>query len=53
MPLRFESYYPHRLSGPRRARSDYSGPFCVVPGRKHYLAGKTTRDKIVPYTAFS
>lgn len=41
------------LSGPKRARSHYRGPFFVVPGRKHYLGGKTTRDKIVPYTALS
>jgi hypothetical protein len=45
MPLGFESHYPHRLSGPKRARSHYCGPFCVVPGRKHYLGGKTTGTK--------
>jgi hypothetical protein len=53
MPVRFDSYYPHRLSGSKRARNDHCGPFCVVPGRKHYSGGKTTGDKIVPYTALS
>jgi hypothetical protein len=31
MPLRFESYYPHRLSGPKRARSDIPAHFASRP----------------------